>query len=100
MKILLQILPYGKTREFRPRNQSQNYITHLPSTNEVKWISDKKDLNTSSFKHLFNALLMSLHSPRNFPTGCCKERRKKKLYTAQEHGQEGTHVFTTQDVNY
>ena len=77
MKILLQILPYGKTREFRPRTQSQNYITHLPSTNEVKWISDKKDLNTSSFKHLFNALLISLHSPRNFPTGCCKERRKK-----------------------
>ena len=50
---------------------------HLPSTNEVKWISDKKDLNTSSFKHLFNALLISLHSPRNFPTGCCKERREK-----------------------
>ena len=55
---------------------------------------------TSSFKHLFNALLMSLHSPRNFPTGCCKERRKKKLYTAQGHGQEGTQVFTTQHVNY
>ena len=36
-----------------------------------------EDLNTSSFKHLFNALLISLHSPRNFPTGCCKERRKK-----------------------
>ena len=34
-------------------------------------------INTSSFKHLFNALLISLHSPRNFPTGCCKERRKK-----------------------
>ena len=71
------VLSYGKTWEFRPHNHSENYITHLPSTNEVKWISDKKDLNTSSFKHLFNALLMSLHSPRNFPTGCCKERRKK-----------------------
>ena len=29
-----------------------------------------------------------------------KKGEKKKLYTAQGHGQEGTHVFTTQHVNY
>lgn len=32
---------------------------------------------TSSFKHEFNALLMSLHLPRNFPTGCYELENEK-----------------------